>query len=322
MNFKKLLLVLFLVAIIGIVVAISVKSGKDNKKDNGKLNVIVTNFIGYDFVRQVAGDNVNLSYLLKPGVEMHSYEPSSTDLADIQNADLFIYVGGEMEKWTDRVLETLDTSNTKVLRLMDTVTLIEEQEVDGAEVEDDDDHDHDEEEIEYDEHIWASPANAMQIVEAISEELILLNNENKEIYTANADKYMKEIKEVQAEIRKIVDRKVRNRVVFGDRMPMQYFINEFDLEVSAAFNGCSTETEPSSKTIAYLIDTIKKDEIPVVLYIELNSGKVANTIADETGATAMQIQSLHNISKEDFNHGETYVSLMARNLEVLKKALQ
>ena len=154
-----------------------------------------------------------------------------------------------------------------------------------------------------------------------------MDKENAEAYRVNADNYVNEIKLVQSEIRECVDNRVRDRLVFGDKMPMQYFLDEFGLTASAAFTGCSTETEPSAATIAYLVDKVKNEGIPVVLYIELNTGKVTSLIASEvnseTGSNveSMQIQTLHNVSKDDFENGETYVSLMRRNLDVLKKAL-
>lgn len=317
MKLKKLILVLIAAAIITVIVVIAIKGGTNKNADNGKLNVVVTNFASYDFARQIAKDKVNITNLLAPGVEMHSYDPSPNDLATIESADIFIYVGGETEAWVEEVLDTLNTSNVKLLKLMDTVNVIEEQEIDGAEAEEEE-----EEETAFDEHIWTSPENSIQIVKSISDELSKLDSENSNTYDENANSYIAEIRDVQSKIKDVVDNRVRDRLVFGDRMPMQYFLNEFGLEVSAAFIGCSTETEPSSATIAYLIDRVRNEKIPVVLYIELGNEKVANTIAEETGSTAMQIQTLHNVSKEDFENGETYVSLMTRNLDVLKKALQ
>ena len=160
------------------------------------------------------------------------------------------------------------------------------------------------------------------MVEILKEKVIELDPENKEKYLANAESYINQIKDVDSKIQEVVDNKVRDRLVFGDKMPMQYFMNYYKLKVSAAFSGCSTETEPSAATIAYLEKLVKEEKIPVVLYIELNNGRVANTIADETGAKAMQIQTLHNVSLDDFSAGETWVSLMTRNLVVLKQALQ
>jgi len=322
MNLKKILLVFLVVGILGLVVFAMVRGKGKESNQNGNLNVVVTSFVGYDFVKQIAGDKVNLNYLLKPGVEMHSYEPSPSDIIDIEKSDLFIYTGGEAETWTEEVLKTINVDNTKTLKLMDTVSLIEEVHVDGAESEHEEHEDHEEHEHAFDEHVWTSLENAKKIVQSISEELIALDIKNEEFYKMNAKKYIEDITSVQNQISEIVKNKKRNRLVFADRMPMQYFLDEFGLEASAAFNGCSTETEPSAATIAYLIDKVKEENIPVVLYIELSGDKVAKTIEQETNAKAMQIQTLHNISKTDFNNGETYVTLMTRNLEVLKKALQ
>lgn len=318
MNFKKIILiVILLILIIGILILMTYSN--DNKNSNEKLNIAVTNFATYDFVRQIAGDNVNLTFLLGPGIDSHSYEPTTKDLITIQEADMFIYIGGELERWVDKVLETSDLSNVECICLKNMVELKQEKEVDGAEHEHHDEHD---EEFAYNEHIWTSPANAKIMIEKIAEKISEKDLGNKNFYITNAENYNEEITKLQKDIQDIVDNKVRNRLVFGDKMPMQYFLDEFGLEASAAFNGCSTETEPSSTTLTYLIEKVKDEKIPVVLYIELSTGQVANTIAEEAGVGIMQIQTLHNVSKDDFENGETYVSLMRRNLDVLRKALQ
>lgn len=324
MNLKKILLVILLLLIVAIIATGLALSGYYKTQKTDKLKVVVTNFATYDFIRHIAGNNVELQFLLEPGVEAHSYDPTAKDLVDIQDSDIFIYIGGEVEKWADRILETIDTKNTKTICLLDTVELIEEQEVDGAE-----EHEKHEEQIQaFDEHIWTSPENAIKIVEALSNVLSENDLKNARNYEKNATNYINEIKEVQAKIENIVAHKKRDRLVFGDRMPMQYFLKEFGLKASAAFNGCSTDAEPSSSTIAYLVEKVKEESIPVILYIELGNGKVANVIAENVkskyniNVNVMQIQSFHNVSKKDFENGESYVSLMNRNLEVLKRALQ
>jgi len=307
------------------IIAFLVIGGKRNTIEDAKIKIVASNFASYDFLRAIIGENkeIELSFLLGPGKDAHSYDPTAGDLIKIQNADLFVYVGGEMEKWSDKVLESMDTNGKEIICISDFVEKIEEKEVDGAE-EDDEHHDeeHEHEEGAFDEHIWTSPANAIKMVNALENAMEKIDNENAATYKKNADEYIKQIKEVDKKIQAVVDNKVRNRLVFADKMPMQYFMEYYGLEASAAFDGCSTETDPSAKTIAYLQNKIKEENIPVVLYIELNPGKVAQTIANETGAEAMQINSLHNVSLEDFNNGETWVSLMSKNVEVLKKALQ
>ena len=297
--------------------------GKKNKTSNTeKIKVTASNFASYDFLRAIIGDNDNieLTFLLGPGKDAHSYDPTAQDLITIQNSDLFIYIGGEMEKWADRVLPTLDTSSTKVICVADDIKTIDEQEIDGAEPEDEED----EEEGAFDEHIWTSPDNAITMVNTLEKSMEEIDSSNSSKYKQIAENYIAKIKNVDKQIQEIVDNKKRDRLVFGDKMPIQYFINYYKLQVSAAFSGCSTETEPSSKTIAYLVNKAKEEKTPVILYIELNNGKVANTIANEVenGCKAMQIQTLHNVSKTDFDNGETWVSLMERNLDVLKTALQ
>ena len=323
MKLKKIILVIMLIAIILVGIIAGVVSGKKNKTSNTeKIKITASNFASYDFLRAIIGDNdnVELTFLLGPGKDAHSYDPTAQDLITIQNSDLFIYIGGEMEKWADRVLPTLDTSKTKIICVADDIKTIEEQEIDGAEPEEEED----EEEGAFDEHIWTSPDNAITMVNTLEKSMEEIDSSNSSKYKQNAENYIAKIKNVDKQIQEIVDNKKRDRLVFGDKMPMQYFINYYKLQVSAAFSGCSTETEPSSKTIAYLVNKAKEEKTPVILYIELNNGKVANTIANEVGngCKAMQIQTLHNVSKTDFDNGETWVSLMERNLDVLKAALQ
>ena len=321
MNKKKVCLIVILVAIIAVACFAIFRPGASKIKENGKIKIVSSNFASYDFLRAIIGDNENieLTFLLGPGKDAHSYDPTAADLITIQNADLFVYVGGEMENWSDKVLGSLDTNGQKIICISDFVDTIEEKEVDGAEAEEEEE----EEEGAFDEHIWASPENAVKMVQALEQAMEEIDSNNSEKYKENAEKYIAEIKDVDSKIRDIVDNRVRDRLVFGDKMPMQYFIDYYGLKVSAAFSGCSTETEPSASTIAYLETKVKEEEIPVVLYVELSNGKVAKTIASEVdGCEAMQIQALHNVSLDDFNNGETWVSLMTRNLEVLKKALQ
>ena len=323
MNMKKgflLLIAICIVFFVGIALFKSVNYEKDNK--NEKISIVSSNFASYDFLRAIVGNNENIEvkFLLGPGKDAHSYEPTAGDLIEIQNADLFVYIGGESEKWCEKVLESLDTTKTRKICISDFVEKISEEHIDGV----DNENEEDEEEGAFDDHIWTSPSNAIKMVEALEKEVESIDGDNSTQYKENAEKYITEIKDVDVKIQEIVDNKVRNRLVFADKMPMQYFIKYYDLKVSAAFNGCSTETEPSASTIAYLEDVVKKENIPVVLYIELNNGKVANTIANDVGegCSTAQIQSLHNVSLDDFNNGETWVSLMQRNINVLKKALQ
>ena len=315
----RIAICLIIVAVIILIALFIADSNKRRMYDDSKLSIVATTFSCYDFAKQIVGDKAKVTLLMEPGADEHSYEPTASDLIKIKNADMFIYLGGEIEKWSDKVLEsdTVDKNKTILIKVTDCIDLIEETDVDGAEEEE-----AEEEEGAFDGHIWSSPANAIKMVDYLADKIAKLDEENKEFYKENADKYNTQIKEIQTKIKEVVDNKVRDRLVFGDKMPMQYFLNEYGLKVSAAFNGCSTEADPSVKTITYLINKVKEENIPVVLYIELSTGKTAKAIADESGVKTLQIQTLHNVSKDDFNNGETYVSLMNRNIDVLKQALQ
>ena len=344
---KKIVLciiaVVLMLGIIGVVVFGLSRKNEDNKK----IKVVSSNFASYDFLRAIIGDNQNidLKFLMGPGKDAHSYDPTASDIKTIQNADLFVYVGGEMEKWADKVLDSMEMNKSKVICIADFVDTIEEKEVDGAEEHEHEhehghedgeeheheggenhehEHEHEHEEGAFDEHIWTSPENAIKMIKALEKEMEKIDAKNANVYKQNSEKYISKIKEVDTKIQEIVNNKKRDRLVFADKMPMQYFIDYYKLKVSAAFDGCSTEVEPSAKTIAYLQNKIKEEKIPVVLYIELNNGQVAKTIANEVGngCKAMQIQTLHNVSLDDFNKGETWVSLMTKNIEVMKQALQ
>ena len=357
MNIKKIILSILLAIIIMFLIAIMGHERPNNtskKTDNNKIQVVVSNFASYDFIRAIIGDTdqIQLSFLLGPGKEAHSYEPTSQDLIKMQRADLFVYIGKDLEPWAEKVVELLDKSNTKVICLSENIELSEEKRVDGAEENINTENNqqiqgvteletnnlenvnetgsmlegeqHQHTNGVFDEHIWTSPTKAIKMVELLEKSIEEMDNQNIEKYRENAQNYILQIQKVKKEIQEVVDNSVRNRLVFGDKMPMQYFIEEYNLEVSAAFNGCSIETDPNSRTIAYLVDTVKKENIQVILYCELGLGKIAKIIAQEAqnGAEAMQIQTLHNISKTDFENGETWVTLMTRNIEVLKKALQ
>ena len=301
---------------------------KNNK--NNKLTIISTSFPGYDFARAITkdNDNVEVKMLLKPGAEMHDFEPTPQDIKNIKNSDIFIYVGGDSDEWIEDVLDDIDTDKTKIIKLMDLVNIVEEEHVEGMEEhhhdEDDEEHEEEhehEEEIEYDEHVWTSPINAITITNKLKDEVVKIDNENKELYEKNASNYVNELTNIDNEIKDIVKNGKRKEIIFGDRFPLRYFVDEYGLSYYAAFPGCSEQTEASAKTISFLINKVKEDKIPVVFHIELSSGKIANAIAKETGAKVLELKTAHNISQKDFDAGVTYVDIMKDNIKVLKEAL-
>lgn len=495
-----------------------------------KVKVVTTIFPQYDFVREIAGDNVELTMLLPPGAESHSFEPSPKDIITIQECDIFIYVGGDSDVWIADILDSMDTSSMTILSLMDMVEVKEEEIVEGmehdhdhghehAEIDPDnvkdreltdfagdwatietalaagaldeyithqaeenevsfdeqkstyesawktdyptlrvdgdkitfvsdsgevsatyayanyeliegdhglsvwygytkesgddaapqnlvfndhgdgnvheeeehdehdesdahDEHDSDEhhehatahthvrygsetvaelaaitdwtpfyfdaaasheevaqalgghghsdeeeeeghehEEGELDEHVWTSPKNAKLIVQAISNTLQQKDAANADIYAQNTTAYLAKLDELDAAFEEAVAAGSRNTIVFGDRFPFRYFADDYGLEYFAAFTGCSTETEASAATIAFLIDKVKDEHIPVVFYIEMSNEKIADTLCEDTGAEKRLMHSCHNVSKQEMEAGASYLSLMTQNIEVLREAL-
>ena len=324
-----------LTIILGMQIAGCGTKNVNSPSEDGRLKVITTIFASYDFVRQIAGDKVNLSMLLKPGAESHSYEPTPRDIIAIQECDVFIYVGGENDAWIDDILSSIDTSGIRTVKLLDCVdTKYHEEIVEGMDSEEghdhehhdedeaDSDHDHhDEGEEEWDEHVWTSPINAMSICNALTDVLSTRDPDNADMYRENCETYNAELADLDEYTRDIVENAKRNTIVFGDRFPVRYFIEEYGLSYYAAFPGCAQENEASAATIAFLIDHIKEQQIPVVFKIELSNGNMAETIAEDCNIKVETFYTGHNLSKDQFDAGETYLSLMYHNADVLKEAL-
>ncbi len=308
----------------------------DSSSQDDKISVVATIFPQYDFARQVAGELADITMLLSAGEESHTYEPTPQDIITIQNADVFIYVGGESDSWVDDILASMDTTNMKIVNMMNCVDVVEEELVEGMEDVDEEDSgesdetqedgensdsEEDEEEPEYDEHVWTSVENAQIITQEITDALCQADRQNENAYRSSCAQYLSELSQLKKEIESVVENADRNVLIFGDRFPMRYFTDEFGLEYYAAFPGCAEQTEPSAGTVAFLIEKTRDEGVPVVLYMDLSSGKVAETIAESTDTQTAVFYSCHNVSKEDFDNGVTYVELMERNIEVPKIAL-
>ena len=312
---KKIISIFLLSAIL--LTAFSGCYEKDKNDDsNGKISVVSTGFAAYDFTKQIAGDLADIKMLLPPATESHSFEPTPQDIITIQNCDIFIYVGGESDEWVAGILESIDNSKMKVITLIDCVAVLEEEIVEGMSTEEDHDDD-----VAVDEHIWTSPQNAKLIVKKITQTLCEVDPEHETEYIRKESFYQSELDKLDKSFREVVDQAVRKVIIFGDRFPFRYLTDAYGLEYYAAFPGCSTETEPSASTIAFLIDKIKETDIPVVFFVELSNQKIANTICEETSAKPLLLHSCHNISKNDFEKGITYLELMNDNILALKEAL-
>lgn len=283
--------------------------GKE-ERSTGKISVVTTIFPYYDFARSVSKGTCDVDMLLKPGSDVHSFEPTPSDILKIRNADLFIYNGGESDEWVDSILESLgDTDKPVVMKMTDYVKPLTEMDADH--------HAEDEE----DEHIWTSLDNAKTLVSKISDEVSKLDQKNKSVYTKNSLDYIEKISKVQSEIEDTVNSSKSKKIVVGDRFPLLYFATEFSLDWECAFPGCSTETEPSLDRLSKLTDTIEKDKIKTILKLEMSENKVADTLADETNTKVRTFYSAESVSKEDFAKNITYVDLMERNNNALKEAL-
>lgn len=288
---------------------------KQPVRDDGRIQVVATTFPAYDFARAVVGDAGTVTMLISPGTETHSYDPSPQDIRKIQTCDLFIYGGGESDAWMDDILSSIDTSAVTILAMTETVSLLEEAHIHNP------DEEHEHTEGAYDEHVWTSPANAAVIVAAVRDAVVKIDPENAAAYDKQAGAYIDEIGELDAEFAALVQDAKHKTVLFADRFPFLYFVQQYGLSYYAAYPGCAEKTEPGPKTVAYLIDMVKAEEIPVVFYTEFSDQRLADTVCEQTAARKLLFHSCHNVSKTDFSAGATYVSLMRQNLTNLRKAL-
>ncbi len=278
--------------------------------DSSKLQIVCTSFPAYDFAREIAGDRAELTLLIKPGAEVHSYEPTPKDIIKIQECDLFICNGGESEEW----VESLISPELNVIYMMDCVDTVEETSEGIYTAEN-------EEEAELDEHVWTSPLNAADISEAICKALCRLDEANAAEYTVRFEAFNASLLELDAQFAAAVRNAEHDTLIFADRFPMRYFTLRYGLKYYAAFPGCASETEPSARTVAYLIDRVREDNIPAVLYMEFSNEKMADVICEDTGCKKLPFYSAHSVTAQQFEDGVTYIDLMRINLKSLKEAL-
>lgn len=289
-----------------------------------KTTIVTTTFAPYDFARNIAGDKAETVMLLSPGEESHTYEPTPKDIMEIKECDVFVYGGGESEKWVDSILQSLD-SDIKTVKMMDVVELYEETLEDGMEEDETHSHSHDEHNEhseEYDEHVWTSPLNAIEITKSISAAVIEADSKNKDYYSDNTEKYIDSLKALDAYFNQALADCKREYIVIGDRFPLRYLTERYGIDYYAAFPGCSAQVEANPVTIAFLTEKVNDENVPIVFKVDLSSGNVAYSISNDTGAKVETLYSCHVISADDFNNGEGYISLMQRNIESLKKALK
>ena len=299
------------------------------KAEDGRLQVVCSVFPYYDFARQIGGDDVDVTLLVAAGKETHSFEPTPLDVITLSQADVFLYNGGESEAWVDDILSAAGENIAVTLPLMPQVSALAEEWAEGMEGahdkhddHDHEEHDHDSDDIEYDEHVWTSPVLAKALCRAICDALCQADPAHQEDYQARLTDYLAQLDGLDAAFREVVAEGHRRLLVFGDRFPLLYFCKEYGLDYRAAFHGCASDTEPSLATLKYLIDKVEDEGIPVVYTIELSSQKVADAIAETTGAKVLTFHSCQTVSRAEFDGGATYLSLMEQNVEALREGLQ
>ena len=287
--------------------------------ETGKLHIVAAIFPAYDFARAAAGDLAEVTMLLPPGAESHSYEPTPADILRVQRCDLFIYLGGESDAWVDTILSAIEPRGD-VLRMIDCVDLLEEETVEGMQGGHDHEegHDHLGEVLSMDEHVWTAPRNAAAVTRIIGQRLALLDRSNGEAYAAGAEAYALELEELDRDFAAFFDTLPDRTIVFGDRFPLLYFAEAYDLDYYAAFPGCGAQTEPSAATVAFLTEKVREEQLPAVWYIEFSNHLVADSIAEAAGVETAQFHTCHNVSRADLEAGATYLSLMRANLETLR----
>ena len=335
-----------LLALFMLVGALAGCGKQDDTNQTDKLSIVTTIFPEYDWVREILGDkadNAEITMLLDNGVDLHSYQPTADDIVKISDCDLFIYVGGESDGWVEDALRNAANRNMKVINLLEvlgdsvkTEEIVEgmqeeEHEHEDAHAHDDaEEHEHEdaeehEHEEEADEHVWLSLKNAKMLVRVISKALQELDSDNKDIYAANADAYVKKLSALDAEYQAAVDAASNKTILFGDRFPFRYLVDDYGLRYYAAFVGCSAETEAGFETISFLAKRVDEWKLPCVLTIEGAQHKIAETIVRNTTAKNQKVltmDSMQSTTTQDVKNGTTYLSVMEKNLSVLKEALR
>ncbi|MCL1866320.1 MAG: metal ABC transporter substrate-binding protein [Oscillospiraceae bacterium] len=292
------IITLFMTLCTSCIKADSTKADVHNShSDEGKISVVTTIFPVYDFVRSIAGDSVNLTLLIKPETDIHSFDPSVSDIKTINECDLFIYIGGKSDSWAERILADKSKSQTNTIRLIDHIQTLDIDNGHGTH--------------ETDEHIWTSPANAAVIVGVIADAL-----------QVSASEYLSQLQELDDYIYEVVGESNKNKIIVADRFTMRYFTDRYGLEYEAALGACTDHGDVSAAAVVRLVNTVKSENIGYVFYGELSGKHTAKTVSEETGAELLLLHSVQNVSKSEFESGETYLTLMRKNAENLRRGLQ
>ena len=317
---KKIVRISFVI-ILTIALAVLIFVPVFRKNDgNQQPTIISTTFVGYDLARNLAKNTpVKAEMLLSPGSDLHNYEPSPQDIIKIKESDVFIYNGGESEEWLEDIIGQINTEKTTIIKMMEIVELVEEADDNILEGENEESEEP-EEEVEYDEHIWTSPQNVQKICSKITSVIRQKWPDFADNFQDNLDQELDALKQLDQDFKDLANTKT-GTIIMADRFPLRYFVDAYGFDYIAAFPGCSEQTEASVKTISTLIDKVKQSKTNVIFHIELSNQKIANTVQEATGAEILEFHSMHNISKDDFESGKTYLDIMRQNYQNLNKAL-
>ena len=341
---KKYIFALIAVLVMAVSITACNKNNENSSKksagDSKKLQIVTTIFPEYDWVMNILGKNpagIEVTMLLDKGVDLHSFQPTMDDFVKISTCDMFIYVGGESDEWVEDALKGAENKNMIVVNLLEVLgdSVKEEEIVEGMQEEehdhhhedgDEDDHDHDyeDEEKEYDEHVWLSLKNAIALTDHIAKELEKIDSENAEYYKTNTMAYTEKMKELDKKYQETVSASSVKTLLFGDRFPFRYMVDDYGLTYYAAFVGCSAESEASFETITFLSGKVDELSLRAVMTIEGADHRIAETIVKNTGSKDQKILSLdsmQSVTAKDVENGTTYLSIMEKNLDTLKEAL-
>ena len=315
--------------ILALIVSVAFFAGCSNapKQDNGKFSVVTTIFPEYDWVSNItsgAGD-VELTLLLDNGADLHSYQPTADDIIKISNCDMFIYVGGESDKWVDDALKGTVNKDMVVVNLLDLLgsKVKQEETVEGMQAEEEEGEGEDE--AEYDEHVWLSLKNAASLCGQISDKLCEADPENKDLFSKNTEDYLKKLNELDAKYSSVREDAKYTTLLFADRFPFRYLTDDYKLNYYAAFTGCSAESEASFETVAFLAKKLSELKLPAVMTIDKSDKKIAKTVvetSDQKDTPILEMNSMQSVTEKDVLDGATYLGIMESNLEVLTKAIK
>lgn len=330
---KKYIAILLVAAMatLGISACQKENSNQETKvQKDSDMKVVTTIFPEYDWVRQIAGeeaDQMDITMLLDNGVELHSYQPTAEDIMKVSDCDLFVYVGGESDAWVDDVLKQAKNKDMQVVNLLDVLgnSVKEEEVIEGMEPEEEEEEGGEEEEPEYDEHVWLSVKNAEVLSKAIADALEKADPDHKDVYQENASAYSEKLKNLDAKYQEVVEGASQKTLLFGDRFPFRYLVDDYGLSYYAAFVGCSAESEASFETISFLANKVDELGLKDIMALENSNQKIAKTIIENTkekNQKILTLDSMQSTISDDVKNGTTYLSVMEKNLEVLKEALQ